>query len=66
MRIELTIILIAGFIMANIYTDGKYARMLMSWKKILSDDWSSLWCLFCLFLNKKEPVTCERINYYIK
>jgi hypothetical protein len=33
MRIELVIILIAGFIMANIYTDGKYMRMLMSGKK---------------------------------
>ena len=33
MRFELVIILIAGFIMANIYTDGRYVRLMMTWKK---------------------------------
>ncbi len=33
MRLELYILLIAGFIIANIYTDGKYTKMLTFGKK---------------------------------
>ena len=33
MRIEIIILLIAGFIIANIYTDGKYVKIMMTWKK---------------------------------
>ena len=33
MRFELVILLVAGFCMANIYTDGKYMTVLLSWKK---------------------------------
>ena len=33
MRFELVILLVAGFFMANIYTDGKYMNMVLSWKK---------------------------------
>jgi hypothetical protein len=34
MRLEIVLFLIVGFIMANIYTDGKYLRqLLLSYKK---------------------------------
>ena len=33
MRFELLLILIAGLIMANIYTDGKYLKQLLTYKK---------------------------------
>ena len=33
MRIEIIIFLIAAFIIANIYTDGKYLKTLYSYKK---------------------------------
>ena len=33
MRFELLLILIAGLIMANIYTDGKYLKLLFTYKK---------------------------------
>ena len=33
MRIEIILLLITGFIVANIYTDGKYLKMALSWKK---------------------------------
>ena len=33
MRIELIVIIITGLVIANIYTDGKYLKMALSWKK---------------------------------
>jgi len=33
MRFEIVIFLIVGFIIANMYTDGKYIQLLISWKK---------------------------------
>ena len=41
MRIEILIFIIAAFLMANIYTDGKYLKMLQGGKKYytLHDDY---------------------------
>ena len=33
MRFEIVIFLIVGFVIANIYTDGKYVQLVLSWKK---------------------------------
>lgn len=33
MRFEIVIFLIVGFIIANMYTDGKYIQLVLSWKK---------------------------------
>lgn len=33
MRFEIVIFLIVGFIIANMYTDGKYIQVVLSWKK---------------------------------
>ena len=33
MKIELLILAITGFLIANAYYDGKYLRMIQSWKK---------------------------------
>lgn len=70
MRIELTIILIAGFIMANIYTDGKYARMMMGWKKYYQMIGVAFGAYFVYFLIKKNPLRAKELittsNEYIK
>ena len=70
MRIELTIILIAGFIMANIYTDGKYARVLMSWKKYYQMVGVAFGAYFVYFLIKKNPLRAKELittsNEYVK
>lgn len=70
MRIELTILLIAGFIMANIYTDGKYARMLMGWKKYYQMIGVAFGAYFVYFLIKKNPLRAKELittsNEYIK
>ena len=33
MKNELLLILITGFVVINIYNDGKYSKMIMKWKK---------------------------------
>ena len=33
MRFEIILILGAAFLIANIYTDGKYMKLALSWKK---------------------------------
>ena len=48
MRIELIILLIAGFIIANIYTDGKYVKIMMP-GKILPNGWLAIGALFLLY-----------------
>jgi 5-methylcytosine-specific restriction endonuclease McrA len=70
MRIELVIILIAGFIMANIYTDGKYMRMLMSGKKYYQMAGVAFGALALYILIKRNPLRAREMinvsNEYIK
>lgn len=70
MRVELTIILVAGFIMANIYTDGKYARMLLGWKKYYQMIGVAIGAYFVYFVFKKNPLRAKELitnsNEYIK
>lgn len=33
MRFEIVVLLITGFVIGNIYTDGKYLKLALSWKK---------------------------------
>ena len=70
MRLELMILLIAGFFMANIYTDGKYMTMLLSWKKYYQMAGIAVGALMLYILLKKNPLRAKEIittsNDYIK
>jgi len=70
MRLELYIILIAGFIIANIYTDGKYTKMLMSSKKYYQMAGVAFGALMIYILFKRNPLRAQQIvtasNDYIK
>ena len=70
MRIELIIIIIAGFIMANIYTDGKYMRMLSSGKKYYQMAGVAFGALMFYMLFKRNPLRAREMmtvsNEYIK
>src|SRR5210317_2281115 len=70
MRFELVIILIAGFCMANIYTEGKYMNLLLSWKKYYQMAGVAFGALMFYILIKKNPLRAREIvttsNDYIK
>lgn len=70
MRIELVILLVAGFFMANIYTDGKYMNMLLSGKKYYQMAGIAFGALMFYILIKKNPLRAKEIittsNDYIK
>ena len=70
MRFELIIILIAGFIMANIYTDGRYVRLMMTWKKYYQMVGVAFGALMLYILLKNNPLRAQQIvsasNDYIK
>jgi hypothetical protein len=70
MRIEIILILITGFILANMYTDGKYLKMALSWKKY----YKMVGVVFAAFviyiLIKKNPLHAKNIlmtsNLYLR
>jgi hypothetical protein len=70
MRMELILILIAGFVMANIYTDGKYMRIAMSGKKYYQMAGVAFGALMFYILIKRNPLRAREIvnasNEYIK
>jgi hypothetical protein len=70
MRIEIVIIIIAGFIMANIYTDGKYIKLLSTGKKYYQMAGVAFGAFVLFILLKKNPLRARAIvnasNEYIK
>lgn len=70
MRIEIIIFLIASFIIANIYTDGKYLKMLYSYKKYYQMVGVAFAALMLYILIKKTPMRAQQIvsvsNDYLK
>jgi 5-methylcytosine-specific restriction endonuclease McrA len=70
MRIEIILFLIAGFIMANIYTDGKYMKLALSWKKYYQMAAVAFGALFIYYVIKKNPLQAKDIivasNDYVK
>jgi len=70
MRTELIILLIVGFLIANIYTDGKYFKQLLSYKKYYQMAGVAFAGLVIYWLLKKNPKgTYDMIrtsNDYIK
>jgi hypothetical protein len=70
MRIELILIVVAGFIMANIYTDGKYWKLLLSWKKYYQMAGVAFGAFVLYWLIKKNPKKANDMimtsNEYLK
>jgi hypothetical protein len=70
MRIEIIIILIAAFVMANIYSEGKYMKLLFSWKKYYQMAGVAFAALMIYILIKRNPMRAQEIvsasNEYIK
>ena len=70
MRIEIILLLITGFLMANIYTDGKYLKILLSGKKYYQMAGVAIGALMIYWLIKKNPLQAKKMisasNEYIK
>jgi len=70
MRIELILLFGAGFIIANIYTEGKYYKKLLTWTKYYKMIGVALGALTLYWLIKKDPRKAKDIvltsNEYLK
>ena len=70
MRFEIILFLVAGFILANIYTDGKYTKLLIINKKYIQMGGVAFATLMVYLLIKKNPLRARDIvnvsNDYIK
>ena len=70
MRIEIILFLITGFLVANIYTDGKYWKLLLSWKKYYQMIGIVLGAFVLYWLLKKDPKRAGEMirtsNEYLK
>ena len=70
MRIEILIVLAAGLLMANVYTDGKYLKKLLSYKKYYQMAAIAFGALMLYVLIKKNPLRAKQMisttNDYIK
>ena len=70
MRIEILIFAIAAFLIANIYTDGKYMKLVYSWKKYYQMAGIAFGAFMIYILLKRNPMRAKDIvmasNEYIK
>jgi 5-methylcytosine-specific restriction endonuclease McrA len=70
MRFELVLFLIAGLIIANIYTDGKILKTLYSWKKYYQMIGVAIGAYVIYWLFKRNPAHAQNIiktsNDYLK
>ena len=70
MRLELWIFLVAGLIIANIYTEGVYMKTVLSWKKYYQMAGVAFGAFMLYILLKKNPLRAQQIvsasNDYIK
>ena len=70
MRIEIIIFLITAALIANLYTDGKYLKVLFTWKKYYQMAGIALAGYVVYWLLKKNPNNAKQIvmasNEYIK
>jgi hypothetical protein len=70
MRIEIVIFLITAALIANLYTDGKYLKILLGWKKYYQMAGIALAGYVVYWLLKKNPNNAKQIvmasNEYIK
>jgi len=70
MRIEITLFLIASFLIANIYTDGKILKTALSWKKYYQMAGVVFAAYLVYWLVKRNPTNAKNIiltsNEYLK
>ncbi len=70
MRFEIIILAVTGFAIANIYTDGKYMKLLLSWKKYYQMIGIGFAGLVICWLFRKNPEQAKNIilssNEYMK
>lgn len=70
MRIELYFLLITSLVIYNIYTDGKYLKLLLSMKKYYQMAGAALGSYMIYWLIKKDPTKASQIvkstNEYLK
>lgn len=70
MRFEIVVIIIAGLIIANIYTDGKYWKLLLSWKKYYQMAGVVFGAFVLYWLFRKNPAHAHQLiaysNEYLK
>jgi len=70
MRFEIVIGIIAIFIMANIYTDGKYLKTVLSWKKYYQMAGVAFGAFMLYWLFRKNPAQAHQFiatsNEYLK
>lgn len=70
MRLEIVLFIIAGILIANIYTDGKIFKLLMSWKKYYQMAGIAFGAIVVYWFIKKNPGKTREIltttNDYIK
>jgi hypothetical protein len=70
MRFEIVLFLITGFVMANIYTDGKYVKQLWNYKKYYQMAGVAFGALVLYWLIQKNPSKAREMistsNEYLK
>ena len=70
MRIEIILFIIAALWIANVYTDGKYLKIALTWKKYYQMAGIALGAVFLWWVLKKNPMHAQQIisssNEYIK
>ena len=70
MRLEFLILVITGFLVINVYHDGKYLKMIKSWKKYYQMAGIAFGALTLYILFKRNPLRAREIvttsNEYIK
>jgi hypothetical protein len=70
MRIEIILFILAALWIANIYTDGKYLKLALTWKKYYQMAGIALGALFLWWVLKKNPNHAQNIiqssNEYLK
>tara|TARA_B100000941_G_scaffold284711_1_gene255808 strand:+ start:137 stop:712 length:576 start_codon:yes stop_codon:yes gene_type:complete len=70
MRLELWLLLITGAVLFHIYSDGKYLKTMMAYKKYLQMGGVVIGAFILYILLKKNPVNAENIirtsNEYLK
>ena len=59
MKLELFLLAATIFIVANIYTDGKYIKIMMTWKKYYQMAGVVIAAFVIYVLIKKKPITCS-------
>jgi 5-methylcytosine-specific restriction endonuclease McrA len=70
MRFEIILIIIAGLVMFNIYTEGKFLKLALTWKKYYQMAGVAFGAFMIYWLFKKNPAQAQNMilssNEYIK